>query len=682
MLDIYNYPKKDIIDEYIKVGFTMNQKISEMLTLLKSKEYRKNRTNTDFGHIEINDDLNAQVEAFRTVADMETPILYKNDSFGFNRSTNCKMPWRDGNVTPNYARIITMGFDKIISEINESIKSTDDVKKQKYGQVMIEMLEICQNISHKYRNYAEKIGNKKLCDALSKIPQRGAESFYEALVFLKLCVYSLRLYGASHLTFGRFDQYMYPFYLHDKSMGVSDSEISDYIEEFFISINYDTDLYNGIQQGDNGQSMVLGGFDKDGAYMYNELSEMCLKASLELSVIDPKINIRVGKNTPDEVYEYGTLLTKQGLGFPQYCNDDVVVPGLIKLGYSTEDALNYTVAACWEYIIPNCGADVPNIETFDFPKIINDVIVSDLMSCNTFDELKERVRTAIEAECRRLREKLKSRSFPPMPLLSVFMDGCTSSLTDMWENDGLYLNYGCHGAGIANAADALAAVHKNIYIDKKIEKKQLLDAMAADYEGYSDIRNLQKNSPKMGNNDDFADDLATFIMDVFSANMNNKDNYHKGIWRAGTGSAMEYLWKGEKCPATADGRRSGEPYSSSFSPSLDIKTTGLLSVLQSFSKYDMTNIINGGPLTIEIHDTVLRNDMGIKKTASLVKSFILLGGHQLQLNTINRDKLIDAQLHPEKYPNLITRVWGWSGYFNELDVKYQNHIIRRCEYTY
>ena len=163
--------------------------------------------------------------------------------------------------------------------------------------------------------------------------------------------------------------------------------------------------------------------------------------------------------------------------------------------------------------------------------------------------------------------------------------------------------------------------------------------------------------------------------------MNNRPNGKKGVWRAGTGSAHEYIYSAQRCPATADGRKAFEPYSSSFSPSLDVKTTGLLSVIQSFTKYDMTEIINGGPLTIEIHDTVLRNEEGIKKTAMLVKSFISLGGQQLQLNSINKETLLDAQKHPEKYPNLIVRVWGWSGYFNELDVIFQNHIIRRCDYA-
>ena len=89
--------------------------------------------------------------------------------------------------------------------------------------------------------------------------------------------------------------------------------------------------------------------------------------------------------------------------------------------------------------------------------------------------------------------------------------------------------------------------------------------------------------------------------------------------------------------------------------------------------------INGGPLTIEFHDTVFRNDEAIGKVAMLVKSFMDLGGHQLQLNTVNRETLENAQKHPENYKNLIVRVWGWSGYFVELDKCYRDHIMARME---
>lgn len=659
----------------------MTNRIQNMLNALISRDYRKLRAQIPTIDVDNCHGNEAQIVAFKWFADNEKPMLYEGDILGFNRYINSKTPHRSGNLTPNYGRIINGGFDSVIAEIKDSMAKTDDSTKLDFGNSMISLIEICIEIAKKYRDYAKNIGNERLYKALQKIPKNGAEDFYEAIVFLKLCIYCLRLYGVAHLTLGRFDQYMYPYYLVSKNNGATEEELLELVEEFFISINYDTDLYAGIQQGDNGQSIVLGGFDKDGNGMYNELSKLCMQASLELSIIDPKINLRVGKNTPDEIYEYGTKLTKQGLGFPQYSNDDVVVPGLIKLGYAPEDAIDYAVAACWEFIIPNCAADWPNVETMDFPHIVNNVIEAKLLECDTFDGLMGNVAKAICDEGDRLIASAQSRAIAEMPLLSAFVDGCIESLTDLWRGGAKYQNFGCHGAGIANAADALAAVKKHIFEEKDIDKEELLSALRADFVGYNELRNMLRNSPKMGNNDDFVDDIANSLMKIFGDKMNGHENGWGGIWRAGTGSAMEYLWKGETCPATADGRKAKQPYSSSFSPSLDVKTTGLLSVIQSFTKYDMSNIINGGPLTLEIHDTVLRDDIGIKKVAMLVKNFILLGGHQLQLNSINRDRLLDAQKHPENYPNLIVRVWGWSGYFNELDVKFQNHIIRRCEFT-
>ena len=169
-------------------------------------------------------------------------------------------------------------------------------------------------------------------------------------------------------------------------------------------------------------------------------------------------------------------------------------------------------------------------------------------------------------------------------------------------------------------------------------------------------------------------------MSVFSEYMNGRSNNRGGIFRAGTGSAQGNIIDSVDTGATADGRRAGEPYSSSYSPAITSRLEGPLSVIQSFTKFDLSEIINGGPLTIEMHDATFRNDDGIKKVAQLVKTFIDLGGHQLQLNSINRERLIEAQKNPEKFPNLIVRVWGWSGYFCELDLPYQEHIIKRTEF--
>ena len=660
----------------------MTDRIKKLLDTLNSKEYRKVRRHVPCPVDHYCRELDDVMNCTKMLITPDSPIAYEDDIFGFNHSVDTKLPCGSGNLTPNYKRVMTQGFDEIIGQIKDRIERTDNEDKKYFGKCMLEMLELCLEYCEKQKLQAKENGNEKLYNALLKIPRKPAESFYEACLFIKLSTYFLRWTMVSHLGLGRFDQYMYDFYLADLERGISKDELFETLEEFFISLNYDSDTYFGIQKGDNGQSMMLGGFDKDGNSVYNELSEMCMKASLELGLIDPKINLRVGKNTPDEIYEFATLLTKQGLGFPQYCNDDVVVPGLIKLGYDPEDAIDYTVAACWEFIIPNCGADTPNRDVMNFPLIINSAIHEHLEKSDSFDVLMEHVRSAIVTECDRLMYNSRTDQEGFNPLLSVYTDGCVESLKNLWAAGGAkYSNYGCHGAGIANATDALAAVKKLVFDEKTVKKSELLKALDADFDGFEELRKKLLACPKMGNNDDYADDIACDIMKAFSGYLNNKPNPLGGIWRAGTGSAHEYIRSAEKCPATADGRKSKQPYSSSFSPSLDIRPDGILSVIQSFTKFDLSDIINGGPLTLEIHDSVLRNDIGIKKTAQLVKSFVLLGGHQLQLNSINRERLLDAKAHPEKYPNLVVRVWGWSGYFNELDTVFQDHIIRRCEFT-
>lgn len=635
----------------------MTQQVQALLEQLRSREYRALRTDG-----------------------AEKPIVYPVDFFGFHMGSSRRPKAYPGNLTPNYKRIISTGFDALREQVLCSIQAHPDPARQEYGRRMLEALDRSIALCDEHRELVRRSGNRRLYEALEKVPHKGADSFYEACVFLNLLIYLLRIYSTHLLGLGRFDQYMYSFYLRDRERGVSDEELFETLEAFFISLNFDTDLYSGVQQGDNGQSLVLGGFDEKGNYMFNRLSEMCMQASLELNLIDPKINLRVGKDTPDEIYALGTQLTKKGLGFPQYCNDDVVIPGLLKLGYKPEDAFDYTVAACWEFIIPGRGADWPNREVMNFPLVVGNVIRDKLRESGSFRELMEHVERGISDACDAIVERWREEDLGEHILLSLFTDGCVESLKDLWQGGAAYQNFGCHGAGIANASDALAAVKTAVFQEQSIPKKTLLQALEHDFEGFEAVRNTLRSCPKMGNNDSIVDDIACDLMGWFCKYMNRRNNGHGGIWRAGTGSAQEYLWSAEKCAATADGRKAYTPYSSSFSPSLDVKTSGLLSVIQSFTKFDMTEIINGGPLTLEIHDTVLRNDIGTEKVALLVKAFIHSGGHQLQLNSVNPERLLDAQKHPEKYPNLIVRVWGWSGYFNELDVQYQNHVIRRCAY--
>jgi formate C-acetyltransferase len=472
---------------------------------------------------------------------------------------------------------------------------------------------------------------------------------------------------------------MRPYFEKSVANGATDEELLELTELFFISMNLDTDIYEGVQQGDNGQSMVLGGVDRQGRDVYWKLSEICLDASRELSLIDPKINLRVGKNTPLSLYEKGTQLTRQGLGFPQYCNDDVIIPAMIRWGYDEEDARDYSVAACWEVLSPANGADYPNIVTMNFPLVAERAIHRALIGAENFEAVMDVVREEMASEFAVLQKK--SGHYAPAALLSSFIQPCVERGRDVFAGGAKYYNYGVHGAGISNATDALYAVKRAIFEDRDVTAEELLAALRADFVGYEALRSKLLSYPKMGCNEDAVDAVGCELMELFCECLEGARNDRGGIYRAGTGSAMEYLWSAERVGALPDGKRAKQPYASSFSPSLTARIDGPLSAIRSFTKFDMKKIANGGPFTMEIHDTVFRNEEGEKKVAMLVKSFIDLGGHQMQLNAVNRDRLLDAQAHPENYPNLIVRVWGWSGYFNELDTDFQNHIIKRCEFS-
>jgi formate C-acetyltransferase len=358
----------------------------------------------------------------------------------------------------------------------------------------------------------------------------------------------------------------------------------------------------------------------------------------------------------------------------------VVIPGLIKLGYDPIDAHDYTVAACWEFIIPNKSFDIPNYSKVNFPKAIENAVNNHLRSCESFDDFLNIAKRCVEEECQAVAVEMKDKTMGISPYLSVFVDDCIERGLDVSRGGAVYNNYGAHGVGISYAADAIAAVKKAVFEDKKCDKHELVEALKSNFEGYANLRNYLLSCPKMGNNDDYVDCYAELLMDIFADVFSRYKNLHGGVLRPGTGSAMEYLWSASKVGATADGRYAKAPFSSSFSPSTIAKLEGPLSCIQSFTKHDLTNIINGGPLTMEIHDNTFRNPDGIKKVAALVKIFVDLGGHQLQLNSINREILLDAQKHPENHKNLIVRVWGWSGYFRELDTVYQDHVISRTDF--
>ncbi|MCR5793129.1 MAG: pyruvate formate-lyase [Lachnospiraceae bacterium] len=687
----------------------MNQRIEKLLKrYVVDKEQMKYRKSTDDPYRiakefekENLSHLERSVRRLEYMLEEEEAIIYPDERIGLLRTvaTNYEIltekEWEElkkdhyvhelgkvCNINPGYEKLINCGFDKKRKEIQKQKECyREDEKKLAELDAFLRVLDSLEAFAKKYEKEARDKGNEEIANLFKKIPAQKADTFQEALQFLRLIHYGLWCSYNYHNTLGRFDQYMYPYFKADMEAGrLDEDEALELVEEFFICCNKDSDLYPGMQQGDNGQSMVLGGLNKDGTDSYNRLSDLCLQASLELKLIDPKINVRVNKNTPVELYEKGTLLTKQGIGFPQYTNDDVVIQGLKRWGYDEEDAYNYVVAACWEVIIPGCGMDIPNINGLSFPEVLTEAM-EDLKKSRSFEAFMKKIYEKLQFKVHSLCEEIKNIYMEPAPLMSLMMDNCIEEAKDISEGNK-YNNFGFHGTGLSTAVDSLASIRKYIFQDKMFNAEELLSFLKEDFKGDESIQNMIRyESPKMGNDDDDVDELAIRLLDWFADVLEGRKNERGGIFRAGTGSAMYYVWQSKDMPATPDGRNKGEEFACNYSPSLFNRVQGPVSVIKSFSKPHLYRVANGGPLTLELHDTLFRNEDSIRKVALFIKSFIDMGGHQMQINAVNRSILLDAKKHPEKHRNLIVRVWGWSGYFVELDEVYQNQIIKRMEHT-
>ena len=701
----------------------MTERIKSLLERTFDKEQAKFRRDVDWKPLlerfvaeGIGDEARARI-GLEEMLKAETPAFMDGERLAFLRTvrqipdlhTDAEMDARRTagtafgekgvvfNLTADFGPTIRDGLGARLGEIDARLakcRAEGDAEGVDFLENARLSVEAVLGLVDRYRVEAERRGLAEIAATLAHVPLNGARTFHEALQSLRILHYAMWCEGEYHCGLGRIDQYLFPYYEADIKAGrLTDESALEELEEFFIACNRDSDLYIGVQQGDNGQSVMLGGVTRDGKPAFNDLSRLCLKACGELKLVDPKINLRVDKSTPIEIYELGTELTAKGLGFPQYANDDVVIPALQRWGYELEDARDYSVAACWEFLIPGCGMDINNIDAVSFVGALDaalrnlvgrliakppDGALGSTRPTIAYADVEAEFLAEIQRRADALVEKYAHGEILPGPFVSVISTDCIKKARDI-SKGAKYNNFGIHGTGIAVAVDSLASVRELVFEKKLVTLEELVKLLDTDFAGRPDVLAAAKAAPKMGNADARADDLAKELVAFWGHAFDGKRNDRGGIFRPGTGSAMYYIWHTRDVPASADGRLKGEPLSANYAPSLDVPVKGPVSVVRSFTEPDLELVCNGGPLTIEIHDSAFAMPDGVEKVAHLVKFFIERGGHQMQINTINRETLLDAQAHPERHRHLIVRVWGWSGYFIELDKCYQDQIIKRVE---
>ena len=679
----------------------MTPRISELKNLLLEKQHHSLRHHVNWDLAERFASQNATrstrcAAGLEAVLSAETPAFLPGERIAFIRTVEnlpdlymeaemkrmreqnafCELG-REFNFTPDYASVISIGLDELRQRLLDAMNGADEEGRE-FLACGVRTVDAVLELSDRYCKAAEERGLTEIARTLSVVPHHAATTMLEALQFFRILHYTLWCEGEYHNGAGRLDLWLLPYYEHSIATGdLDEAGAFELLEEFFLSFNRDSDLYIGVQQGDNGQSMMLGGCDPQGNEVWNPISRMSLEASRELLLIDPKINLRVTRATPLERLVLGAELTKAGLGFPQYSNDDVVIPALLSMGYELEDARNYCVAACWEFVIPGVCRETVNLDAISIPAVLVKTLRQTI--AETYDGFLDELAANLRQEAVALLERWKSLDCLPGIFASMLCPIAIRKARTI-SVAGKYHNWGVHGTGMAVAADSLTTIQELVFQRRTLTPAKLSDILDKNFEGdeelLSDIRNTM---PKLGQNSQLADRSLQTIVKLWADAWRGLRNAHGGIVRPGTGSAMYYIWHSKDFQATPDGRRAGQPFPANFSPSLDVPVDGPLSVLRSFTMPDLIRVCNGGPLTIELHDSLFTAENATRSVGRLIAEFVRLGGHQLQLNSINRETLIDAQRHPERHRHLIVRVWGWSGYFVELSKEYQDHIIRRCE---
>jgi len=685
----------------------LSMRLQAMREKTRSGTYRQHRTSSiDFHAVEEEcaslPRYRAAARQFSRVLDAETPVIVPGERFQFTRSLGCQIPTFPGaedrrlrarfgileNLSPDWELLLRDGLSGRIAAARKKLETVaPESESAEFLRAAILSLENVAEFAGRYADKAESAGEPALAALLRRVPQSPAKTLHEALQSVYFLSAMIRLSGAIHVGFARIDRYLLPFYRADLAAGRQTREsAAELFAEFFLMLNRDNDLFHGMQPGDNGQSMMLGGCSPDGEPADNELTELLLEVSADLAMIEPKLNLRVSSRTSPEVLRAAARLSGCGLGFPQYCNDEVVIPGLAAFGYPLENARGYTVAACWEFVTKN-GRDVPNIYSMNLPLAVDRAIRNGLRQKESYRQILDRVPGEIRTLFREEQANIRDPFFLPNPLFSSFCGECLNRGKDLHFGGGDHFHYGCHGCGSSSAADSLAAVGKLVFEEKTVAPEELLEALEHNFEGFEALRErLREDGPKVGCGDAGADECLRFVFDAFADVLAEvKDNGRGGRVRPGTGSAYNYVAMTQndgpnRLRATADGRRDGEYISSSLSPAPGVRPNGILSVLNSYGKLDYRRLCNGGPITMELDPGYFHSPEAIEKMTALIKAFVRSGCQQLQLNVLDANVLRHAQQFPEQHRDLVVRVWGWSGYFVELAKAYQDQIIGRQAY--
>jgi pyruvate formate-lyase/glycerol dehydratase family glycyl radical enzyme len=558
------------------------------------------------------------------------------------------------------------------------------------------------------KNSSRKQELEKLAAICRRVPAYAPATFHEALQyywFIHLGVIT-ELNPWDSFNPGRLDQHLYPFYCKDLQNGtLTEVKVRELLQAFWIKYNnHPAPPKIGVTAAESSTYtdfclINLGGVTRMGSDAVNELSYLILDIVEEMRLVQPSSMIQVSKKNPDQLLIRALKIIKSGFGQPSIFNSDAIVQELTRQGKAIEDARNGGASGCVEagafgcesYILTGYfnlvkifeltmhnGVDPRNnkkigLENGNFAEFDNfsDVISAFTKQVDYFADIKIKGNNLIE--------RIYANHMP-VPFLSLLIDDCIDNGKDYNAGGARYNTSYIQGVGLGSLTDILTSIKYNIYDQKKLSQRELLQILAADFKGFEKIRNeFLNHTPKYGNDDDYADENAIKIFNIFYEAIDGRPTTKCGQFRINLLPTTCHIYFGSVVGAMPDGRKASKPLSEGISPVQGADRQGPTAVLKSAAKID--HIKTGGTLLNQkFTPQLLEDDEGIQKLVHLIRSYFKIDGHHIQFNVVTAEMLRKAQEHPEQYRDLIVRVAGYSDYFCDLSPDLQEEIITRTEH--
>lgn len=515
--------------------------------------------------------------------------------------------------------------------------------------------------------------------------------------------------NASSFSPGRVDQYLYPFYQKDRQAGMSKQEALEILECLYLKFNQIVYLRNqnsakyfaGFPIGFN---IAVGGVDKNGQDVYNDLSLLCLKAQEHLGLPQPNLSVRLNKNSSHEMMQSAIKVVAKGSGMPQFFNDEAIIHAMIEdLNIDEQDARNYAIVGCVELTTHGNNLGWSDAAMFNLNKALeltlnhgrclltNEQIGLDVGSLDTyenFEALEKAFAMQIDYFIDRMikAEEVVEQAHQecmPSAFLSTVIDDCIEKGLDVTCGGAKYNLSGIQMIQIANLADSLSAMKELVYEKQMISRHELLVALQNDFKGYEVLQAmLLYKAPKYGNDVSWVDELGSKWAQYFRQRMKEYTNYRGGPYHTGMYTVSAHVPMGENVGASPDGRHALTPLADGgLSPVYGRDLNGPTAVLKSVSRLNNSLTTNGGLLNMKFLPEFFATESGLLKFESFLRAFVDLKIPHIQFNVVKKEDLLDAKIHPEKHRSLTVRVAGYTAYFVELAGKLQDEIIERTSYN-